>query len=99
MQFEYRWNEDKNEQLLRERRLSFEMVLEAIAAGDLLADEPHPDAVKYPHQRLLFVIIGEYVCVAPYVFDGDVRFFKTLYRSRKATRRKAGEMDGTSRTN
>jgi uncharacterized DUF497 family protein len=65
MDVEYRWNEDKNAQLLRERRLSFEMVVEALANGDLLTDRPHPDTVRYPNQRLLFVVIGEYVCVAP----------------------------------
>jgi hypothetical protein len=96
MEDEYRWNADKNKQLLAERGLLFEMVVEAVARGDLLADEPHPDIIKYPHQRLLFVIIGEYVCVAPYVFDGHTRFLKTLYRSRKANRRKIGESDGTS---
>jgi uncharacterized DUF497 family protein len=96
MEGNYLWNEDKNALLLRERGLSFEMVVEAVANGDLLADEPHPDAIKYPNQRLLFVIIGDYVCVAPYVLDGSTRFLKTLYRSRKANRRNTGEDDGTS---
>ncbi len=90
------WNEDKNELLMRERGLSFEMVVEALAKGDLLADTPHPDALKYSHQRLLFVIIGDYVCVAPYVLDGNIRFLKTLYRSRKANRRNSGDDDGRS---
>jgi hypothetical protein len=38
MDEDYRWNEDKNEQLLRERGLSFEMVVEAINSGGLLND-------------------------------------------------------------
>ena len=96
MEYSYSWNEDKNAVLLRERGLSFEMVVEAISSGDLVADVPHPDTVKYPHQRLLFVIIGDYVCVSPYVLDGNFRFLKTLYRSRKANRRNTGDDDGTS---
>ena len=86
MEDEYRWNEDKNEQLFRERGLSFEMVVEAINSGGLLDDLPHPDKIRYPHQRVLQVMINGYACAVPYVQDGPVCFLKTIYRSRKANR-------------
>jgi uncharacterized DUF497 family protein len=41
MKHTYRWNVEKNELLLKERGLSFEMVLFAINNGGLLADTPH----------------------------------------------------------
>jgi uncharacterized DUF497 family protein len=82
----YRWNEDKNELLMRERGLSFEMVVEALVTGGLLDNVPHPDSNRYPNQRVLQVVIDGYACAVPYVQDGATRFLKTIYRSRKVNR-------------
>ena len=90
MEIEYRWSEDKNEQLFRERNLSFGMVLEAINSGELLKDGPHPDSVRYPHQRMLLVMVNGYACAVPYVEDGNVRFLKTIYPTRKINRLHTG---------
>ena len=45
MEIEYRWSEDKNEQLLRERNSSFVMILVAINSEELLKDGTHADSV------------------------------------------------------
>lgn len=82
----YRWSDEKNSVLRAERGLSFEAVESAIENGDLLDDLPHPDPIKFPRQRIMIVRIGDQVCVVPYVVDGDVRFLKTIYPSRKAKR-------------
>jgi hypothetical protein len=86
----YRWSEEKNAHLRRDRGLSFEAGESAIEEGNLLDDVLHPNQKKFPGQRLLFVRIGERVCVVPYVSDGAVRFLKTIYPSRKAKRLYAG---------
>jgi hypothetical protein len=43
----YRWDPDKNEQLTRERGLSFEQITVAIENGDLLQIAPHQNPSKY----------------------------------------------------
>jgi hypothetical protein len=80
-QWEAKWNPEKNEQLKAERGLPFEAVLEAVDEGGVLDDIAHPDPAR-SHQRLLVVAIDGYACAVPYVMDGDVRFFKTICRSR-----------------
>ena len=80
------WDETKNLQLTRERGLSFEDVESAIELGKVLDDLPHPNALKYPNQRILVIEIDEFICIVPYVSDGEVRFLKTIYPSRKAAK-------------
>ncbi len=54
--------------------------------GDLLADLPHPNAARFPSQRLLIVEIRNETYVVPYVADDRAMFLKTIYASRKARR-------------
>ncbi len=81
-----KWGQEKNLWLQKERGLSFEDVENAIESGGFRDDIPHPDQTKFPGQRLLIVEIGQQMCVVPYVTDGQVRFFKTIYPGRKAKR-------------
>jgi uncharacterized DUF497 family protein len=79
------WNAEKNRMLKEQRGLAFEDVAAAIAEGQLIDDVPHPSE-KFPHQRMLVVKMGGYTCLAPYVQDGETKFLKTLYKSRKSHR-------------
>lgn len=84
------WSADKNQQLISERSVSFEDVLFALQAGDLLDDLYHPNADKYAHQRLFVVAIDGYAYLVPYV-ESDVEIFlKTIIPSRKATKKYLG---------
>ncbi len=80
------WSAAKNESLKRERGICFEDVETAIEQGGIIGDFPHPNAERYPNQRVLIVEIDGYACIVPYVPNGDARFLKTVYRSRKAQR-------------
>jgi len=82
----YRWNNEKNEQLKRERGLSFEQVVMHIEQGDVLDVVDHPNQEKYPNQKILIVEIGDYVYLVPFVQDGEERFLKTIIPNRKATK-------------
>jgi len=82
------WNAAKNESLKRERGIGFEDVETAVEQGGIVGDFPHPNAERYPNQRVLIVEIDGYACIVSYVLDGDARFLKTVYRSRKAQRLK-----------
>ena len=80
------WSLEKNEVLKKERGLSFEDVEAAIENGDFIGDFPHPNQARYPNQRVLIVEIDDYACIVPYIREGNVRFLKTIYRSRRANR-------------
>jgi hypothetical protein len=91
MRHRYQWNEEKNALLQKERSLCFEMVVEALEAGKLLGDMPRPDPTQYPNQCVLHVMVNGYACAVPCVEDGNVRFLKTIYPSRKVNRLHSGE--------
>jgi uncharacterized DUF497 family protein len=81
-----RWSPDKNEELKTERGVSFETVAVAIGAGGLLDILSHPNAARYPRQRVLVVAADQYACLVPFVEEDDYLFLKTIIPSRKATR-------------
>ncbi|MCA2667355.1 MAG: toxin [Microcystis sp. M114S2] len=90
-----RWNQEKNEQLQRERYLSFEMVEEAIYRGEVLDDKVHPNRARYPNQRILIVKLNDYAYEVPYVVNESEIFLKTIIPSRKATKKYLKKGDST----
>ena len=73
------WDPQKNDWLKRERRVSFEQVCEELYAGRVLAVLPNPQRKG----QLIYVIeINHYVCVVPFVRDGENIFLKTIYQNR-----------------
>ena len=80
----FRWDFAKNRILLQTRGITFEEVIEAICEGYVVSDTSHPNAYKYPNQRLLVVHVKEYTFAVPYVIDGNDIFLKTIIPSRKA---------------
>lgn len=86
----YNWNPQKNQELILERRVSFEEAIFHIEHGGLLDDIAHPNASGYPNQRIFIVCIKEYVHLVPYVENEDEVFLKTIIPSRKFTRQYPG---------
>ena len=80
------WDPDKNQQLQRERDVSFDDVLLALMTDQVLADIPHPRPERYPGQRLLVVRIDNEAYVVPYVISEEGFFLKTIFPRRKARR-------------
>ena len=78
-----RWNEEKNQLLILERNLSFDMVLDLLEKEDILGIEPHPNREKYPDQRIFILRINGYVCYVPFVESEEEIFLKTIIPSRK----------------
>ena len=87
------WSEEKNALLVRERGLSFERVVLAIADGGLLDVLEHPNQEKYRGQRLMIVRIDDHAVLVPFVEDAERVFLKTVIPSRKATRQYLGRGD------
>jgi uncharacterized DUF497 family protein len=81
----FTWSAEKNQQLQRDRGISFEEIVAAIEADGLLDELVHPNQMRYPRQRLLVVALSGYAYVVPCVVQEDGYFLKTIYASRKAT--------------
>ena len=89
----YAWDAQKNAQLQRERRVSFEDVLFHIAAGHELDVFEHPNQERYPGQRIFVVAIEGYAYLVPFVESETEIFLKTIIPSRKATKQYLGDND------
>ena len=79
------WSLEKNRELksAAERNVCFEDIAAAIDSGGLLDEIEHPNAEKFPHQRILVVRVNDYVYGVPCVADCDGLFLKTAYPSRR----------------
>ena len=82
----FNWNAENNQQLIRERGVSFEDVVFFILQGEFLDNVKHPDSEKYPGQRIFVISIDEYVHLVPCVESAEEIFLKTVIPSHKATR-------------
>lgn len=81
-----RWALSKSEELKRQRGVSFEEIVRA----RLVAIVEHPSRM---HQSLLLFEHNSYIWVVPFVVQGDEVFLKTLFPSRKYTKKwKKGEL-------
>ena len=88
MAIEFEWSAEKNEQLIRERDVSFERVVSAIEQGGLVDVVEHPNKERYPGQMVYVVDIHDYLHLVPFVprEDGS-RFLKTIIPNQKAMKR------------
>ena len=95
--YNFVFNEEKNRKLKSERNLSFEMAIQAIHEGGLLAIITHPNTQKYQNQKIFVIEINVYVYVVPFVVDEVKKeiVLKTIYPSRKMTKiYKLGDENG-----
>jgi len=88
----YKWNKEKNILLKKTRNISFEQVVMHIEQGDLLDIIKNPNDKKYSHQKILVVLIKNYVYAVPFVEEKgkDEKFLKTIIPSRKLTKKYLG---------
>jgi hypothetical protein len=85
---DYIFDPDKNARLIQERGISIDRIIALIEGGHLLQVLEHPDKEKYPDQLLYEVDVDGYVHVVPVVRHGRTLLLKTIYPSRKATRKR-----------
>lgn len=79
------WNIEKNDRLKKERGICFEDVIIAIEEGLVLEVLEHPNKNKYPNQKMYVVNIENYAYIIPFIDEGEKRFLKTIFPSRKMT--------------
>jgi len=83
----YSWNNNKNEELKKERGISFEDVIYYIENRQLLAILKHTNQNKYPGQKLFVLEIDNYAYLIPFVETEKEIFLKTIIPSRKTTKK------------
>jgi uncharacterized DUF497 family protein len=81
----FRWDNEKNELLKKNRGVCFEEVVLLMERGDVLDTIENPNQEKYPGQKIAVVIIDAYAYLVPYVKNKEGIFLKTIIPSRKAT--------------
>ena len=86
---DYAFDPQKNAWLIRERGISFEHIIALIESSKLVRVLEHPNAERYPNQLLYEVDVDGYVHIVPVVRDSRTLFLKTIYPSRKATRKRS----------
>jgi hypothetical protein len=81
----FRWDNEKNELLKTSRDVCFEQVVILMERGDVLETIEHANQDRYAGQKIVTVMINDYVYLVPYVENGEELFLKTIIPSRKAT--------------
>ncbi len=86
-----RWSEEKNQLLMMQRALNFEMVLEKLEKKEILERCSHPDVERYPHQFIFVLELKGYICYVPFVENDQEIFLKTIIPSRKLNKAYRGD--------
>ncbi len=79
------WDKEKNEWLIANRGVSFEMCVVEIVEDRILSVEDNKP--PYTHQMKYVVALHGYAYVIPCVVDDKKIFLKTIYPSRKETKK------------
>lgn len=87
MKRDYTFDPEKSRLLRETRGIGFEEIVDLIENGCLIGVDNHPNQHKYPGQILYQVDVGGYIYTVPLVRDGERLFLKTIFPSRKATKR------------
>ena len=87
MSVSFDWSVEKNQLLIQQRGISFEIVVSVMEQGGLVDVVEHPNQDRYPGQLIYVVDIDEYIYLVPFVIQNDgTRFLRTIIPSRKAMR-------------
>jgi hypothetical protein len=82
----FEWSDEKNFLLKQTRNICFEDVVLSIHNGKILDFVKNP-SVNHSDQYCMIVDIGNYAYVVPFVKNGENVFLKTVYPSRKMTKK------------
>jgi uncharacterized DUF497 family protein len=96
----YDWDDEKNNFLREERKISFEEIVLYISEGNIVDILKHPNKSKYPNQKIYLVKRENYIYAVPFVKDEEngVIFLKTIFASRKYTRQYLREKEQNNET-
>lgn len=81
------WNREKSILLKKKRGVSFEELVNAAIEDGLLDIIDHPNKEKFSNQQVFVIEFDNYIYLIPFVEDEEKYFLKTLYPSRKMTKK------------
>lgn len=82
-----RFSEEKDQWLRKERGIGFVEMSESIKKDQMLRVINHPNKKKFPKQKIFLVQLKSYIYVVPFVEESGYIFLKTVYASRKYTKK------------
>ena len=91
------WSSEKNDWLEKSRGVSFEILAEKILRNEILDDIAHPNKEKYPGQFMFIIEIEAYCYAVPYVETETGVFLKTVFPTRKMTKKYLGTKNENDR--
>ena len=89
--YEFDFDAAKNILLKEMRGISFDEVVALIESGRYVDVKDHHNTPRYPRQKMLEIEIKGYIYCIPCVIEEKKVFLKTIYPSRKATRKRKGK--------
>ncbi|OGT46058.1 MAG: hypothetical protein A3E82_08035 [Gammaproteobacteria bacterium RIFCSPHIGHO2_12_FULL_38_11] len=84
---DYEFCSEKNEKLKAERGIDFNEIIYCMNNGGLLDVVQHHNKEKYALQQFYVVDVNGYIHLVPFVQNGDRVFLKTIFPSRKHTKK------------
>lgn len=82
----FQWSNEKDQFLRDERGIGFEEIVVCIENGYLLSIQENPSG-NFDDQKIMIVNVRNYAYVIPYVESDEEIFLKTIFPSRKATKK------------
>jgi uncharacterized DUF497 family protein len=81
------WDVVKNQRLKFERGVSFEDIVLNIFNDKLITIIKHPNQEKYAKQKIFVIELHDYAYLVPFIETKDRIFLKTIFPSRKFTKK------------
>ncbi|MDD5675715.1 MAG: BrnT family toxin [Chitinivibrionales bacterium] len=85
------WNPEKNEWLKKNRGICFEDVVLRINTDHVLTIVDHPNQTRYPGQKIMIINVDGYVYLVPFELREKGIDLKTIFPSRKYTKKYLGD--------
>lgn len=82
-----RFSEEKDKLLRAKRKIGFLEIVEAIENNQVLKSINNPNKKKFPKQKIMLINIKNYIYAVPYIEGENEVFLKTIYPSRKYTKK------------
>ena len=73
---EYKFNKEKNELLIKQRRISFAEIIKAIKKKNVVKVINHPNKKKYPKQKIYLIKLRDYIFSVPFIEEEEYFFLK-----------------------
>jgi uncharacterized DUF497 family protein len=83
--YDYKWNEEKNKQLKKQRNITFEEIVTSILNEKVIDTIDNPSS-NFDNQKCYIIEIDNYIWSIPFVKNGNEVFLKTAFPSRKHTK-------------